>query len=61
LLENYKFLKIEHILEGPVGYANYAFMHPLNDRLLIDDDYELAVKPSFLKCKEVFVTFAKLF
>jgi len=50
LLENSKFLKIEHILEGPVGYANYALVHPLNDRLLIDDDYyELAVKPTFLK------------
>ena len=54
LLENSKFLKIKHILEGPEGYVNYALMHPLNDRLLIDDDYyDLAVKPPFLKYLDI--------
>ena len=38
LLENAKFLRIDHILRGPEGYADYALSYPLNDRL-IEEDY----------------------
>ena len=33
LLENVKFLTIEHILRGPEGYADYFMSYPLKDRL----------------------------
>ena len=33
LLENVKFLTIEHILRGPEGYADYFISYPLKDRL----------------------------
>jgi hypothetical protein len=39
LLENTKFLTIEHILRGADGYADYALSYPLCDRLLTDEDY----------------------
>ena len=38
LLENAKFLTIEHILRGPEGYADYALSYPLKDRLIIDEE-----------------------
>jgi hypothetical protein len=40
LIENAKFLTIEHILRGPEGYAHYALSYPLNDRIIEDDDSE---------------------
>ncbi len=49
LLENAKFLTIEHILRGPEGYADYALSYPLNDRLIIDEDDNS--EPTFLKFK----------
>ena len=33
LLENTKFLTIDHILRGPEGYADYFMSYPLKDRL----------------------------
>ena len=52
LLENAKFLTIEHILRGPEGYADYALSYPLNNRLIIDDDYyDSEHKVAFLKYK----------
>jgi hypothetical protein len=53
LLENAKFLTIEHILRGPEGYADYALSYPLNNRLIIDDDYyDSEHKVTFLKYKD---------
>ncbi len=49
LLENAKFLTIEHILRGPEGYADYALSYPLNNRLIIDEDDDS--EPTFLKFK----------
>ena len=40
LIENAKFLTIEHILRGPEGYAHYALSYPFNDRIIEDDDSE---------------------
>ncbi len=52
LLENAKFLTIEHILRGPEGYADYALCYPLKGRLIIDDDYyDSGHKVEFLKYK----------
>jgi hypothetical protein len=48
LIENAKFLTIEHILRGPEGYADYALSYPLNDRL-IEEDY---LNPTFIKYKD---------
>jgi len=48
LLENAKFLTIDHILTGPEGYADYALSYPLNDRL-IEEDYS---NPVFIKYKD---------
>ena len=48
LIENAKFLTIEHILRGPEGYADYALSYPLNDRL-IEEDY---LNPRFIKYKD---------
>ncbi len=53
LLENAKFLSIEHILRGPEGYADYALSYPLNNRLIIDDYYyDSEHKVEFLKYKD---------
>ena len=41
LLENVKFLTIDHILRGPDGYVDYFMSYPLKDRLEVD--YENAV------------------
>ena len=49
LLENAKFLTIEHILRGPEGFADYALSYPLNDRL-IEEDY---LNPTFVKYKDI--------
>jgi hypothetical protein len=52
LLENAKFLTIEHILRGPEGYADYALCYTLKGRLIIDDDYyDSGHKVEFLKYK----------
>jgi hypothetical protein len=48
LIENAKFLTIEHILRGPEGYADYALSYPLNDRL-IEEDY---LNTTFIKYKD---------
>jgi hypothetical protein len=48
LIENAKFLMIEHILRGPEGYVDYALSYPLNDRL-IEEDYS---NPTFIKYKD---------
>jgi hypothetical protein len=48
LIENAKFLTIDHILRGPEGYADYALSYPLNDRL-IEEDY---LNPTFIKYKD---------
>jgi hypothetical protein len=48
LLENAKFLTIDHILRGPEGYADYALSYPLNDRL-IEEEYS---NPTFIKYKD---------
>jgi hypothetical protein len=48
LIENAKFLTIEHILRGPEGYADYALSYPLNGRL-IEEDY---LNPTFIKYKD---------
>ncbi len=53
LFENAKFLTIEHILRGPEGYADYELSYPLNNRLIIDDDYYNSEnKVAFLKYKD---------
>jgi hypothetical protein len=49
LIENAKFLTIEHILRGPEGYADYALSYILNDRLLIEEDY---LNTTFIKYKD---------
>jgi hypothetical protein len=49
LIENAKFLTIEHILRGPEGYADYALSYPLNDRLIEEEDYS---NPTFIKYKD---------
>jgi hypothetical protein len=49
LIENAKFLTIEHILRGPEGYADYALSYPLNDRLIEEEDY---LNPTFIKYKD---------
>ena len=49
LLENTKFLTIEHILRGPEGFADYALSYPLNDRL-IEEDY---LNHTFVKYKDI--------
>jgi hypothetical protein len=36
LLENVKFLTIDHILRGPDGYVDYFLSYPLKDRLEVD-------------------------
>jgi hypothetical protein len=48
LIENAKFLTIDHILRGPEGYAEYALSYPLNHRL-IEEDY---LNPTFIKYKD---------
>jgi hypothetical protein len=50
LIENAKFLTIEHILRGPEGYADYALSYPLNDRLIEEEDY---LNPTFVKYKDI--------
>ena len=52
LLENSKFLTVEHILRGPEGYADYALSYPLNNRLIDDDYYDSEHKVEFLKYKD---------
>ena len=47
LVDNAKFLTIEHILRGPEGYADYALTYPLNDRLIEEDCSDL----TFIKYK----------
>jgi hypothetical protein len=49
LLENAKFLTIDHILRGPEGYADYALSYPLNDRL-IEENY---LDTTFIKYKDI--------
>ena len=49
LIENAKFLTIEHILRGPEGYADYALSYPLNGRLIEEEDYS---NPTFIKYKD---------
>jgi hypothetical protein len=49
LIENVKFLTIEHILRGPEGYADYALSYPLNGRLIEEEDYS---NPTFIKYKD---------
>ena len=50
LIENAKFLRIDHIRRGPEGYADYALSYPLYDRLLIDEDYYNSIsKNSIIK------------
>ena len=44
LLENAKFLTIEHILKGAEGYADYALSYPLNNRIIEDEDDYAFVK-----------------
>ena len=44
LIENVKFLTIEHIVRGPEGYADYFMSYPLKDRLLVLDYSEAIVK-----------------
>ena len=44
LLENTKFLTIEHILRGPEGYADYFMCYPLKDRILVVDYSNAFVK-----------------
>ena len=47
LVDNAKFLTIDHILRGPEGYADYALTYPLNDRLIEEDCSDL----TFIKYK----------
>jgi len=49
LIENAKFLTIEHMLRGPEGYADYALSYPLNGRLIEEEDYS---NPTFIKYKD---------
>ncbi len=49
LIENTKFLTIDHILRGPEGYAEYALSYPLNDRL-VEEEYS---NPTFIKYKDI--------
>jgi hypothetical protein len=49
LIENVKFLTIDHILRGPEGYADYALSYPLNYRL-IEEEY---LDPTFIKYKDI--------
>ena len=49
LLENSKFLTINHILRGAEGYADYTLSYPLCDRLLTDEDYNSVSKTSILR------------
>ena len=46
ILENAKFLTIDHINKGSEGYAEYALSYILCDRLLIDEDYYNSVSKS---------------
>ena len=46
ILENAKFLTIDHIRKGSEGYAEYALSYILCDRLLIDEDYYNSVSKS---------------
>jgi hypothetical protein len=50
LLQNAKFLTIEHILRGPEGYADYALSYPLNGRLIEEEEDYL--NPTFIKYKD---------
>jgi len=49
LIENAKFLTIEHILRGPEGFADYALSYPFNDRLIAEDCSD----PTFVKYKDI--------
>jgi hypothetical protein len=49
LIENAKFLTIDHILRGPEGYAEYALSYPLNDRL-IEEDHSVT---TFVKYRDI--------
>lgn len=49
LIENAKFLTIEHISRGPEGYAEYALSYPFNGRL-IEEEYS---NPTFVKYKDI--------
>jgi len=49
LLENAKFLTIEHILRGPEGIADYALSYPLNNRLIEEDCSD----HTFVKYKDI--------
>ena len=44
LVENVKFLTIEHIVRGPEGYADYFITYALKDRLIAVDYLEAIVK-----------------
>ena len=44
LLENVKFLTIEHIVRGPEGYADYFISYPLKDRILVLDNSDAIVR-----------------
>jgi len=44
LLENVKFLTIEHIVRGPEGYADYFMSYPLKDRLIAVDYANAIIK-----------------
>jgi len=44
LVENVKFLTIEHILRGPEGYADYFTTYALKDRLIVVDYTNTVVK-----------------
>ena len=44
LIENVKFLTIEHIVRGPEGYADYFMSYPLKDRLIVVDYANAIIK-----------------
>jgi hypothetical protein len=44
LVENVKFLTIEHIVRGPEGYADYFITYSLKDRLIVVDYANAIVK-----------------
>ena len=44
LIENVKFLSIEHIVRGPEGYADYFMSYPLKDRLIAVDYANAIIK-----------------
>ena len=44
LIENVKFLTIEHIVRGPEGYADYFMSYPLKDRLIAVDYANAIIK-----------------